>query len=588
MNIGLNPENRLKKIIKPKKLKAFMQKALPLLPEGSVLCVYIDGTPIFCAEPICHSFEETILSPLKNPFDDNLSLGAFIVNRAKLSKPELSHIKSVLDFTAFSISNYIESETARRLIGEETLSKYRELALLHRSIVELNNSLRLKDVITALTNECKTSALPAEMGAVYLPEEEGFTIFDSFGNFSTNELENLVECRLFKDIINSLRGEIINDVRKDNRCSAKLSDKIRSMLIMPIPSPNVCEGVLVLTSPGTNAFNAAHLKHVNTLSSVAGISISNAYNFESIRVLMDALLKALAEAIDARDPFTAGHSERVAHLAVSFARQISQDKNKFEHIVFTDEQLREIFYSGILHDIGKIGIKEEVLTKKTRLPTSMVDVIGMRLKLFGIHHRQEWESDYKRIKQINSSLSPDQEDLDFVYSMSTQKFKVNGSTIHMLQPDERKSLTIRRGNLTDEERLEIERHPAESKRILDHIPFQDDLSQLLTIIVQHHERMDGSGYPEGLSADEILIQSRILAIVDIYDAITQERHYKPATPKERALKILSLEAGEGKLDQDLVTLFINNISAIESGADSINLDRPISTRFCKIPRGNMN
>lgn len=302
MNAGLNPEIRLKRIIKPKKLRSFLQKALPLLPEGSVLCVYIDGTPIFCAEPVRHSFEETILSPVKNPAGDNLCLGAFIQNRNNLSDPELQHIKSVLEFTSFSIANYIESETARRLIGEETLSKYRELALLHRSIVELNNSLRLKDVITALTNECKTSALPAEMGAVYLPEEDGFTIFDSFGNFSADESQQLVECSLFKDIISSLRGEIINDVSKDKRCRGKLSSNIRSMLIMPIPSPNVCEGVLVLTSCAPNAFNAAHLKHVGTLSSVAGISISNAYNFESIRVLMDALLKALAEAIDARDP----------------------------------------------------------------------------------------------------------------------------------------------------------------------------------------------------------------------------------------------------------------------------------------------
>jgi HD-GYP domain-containing protein (c-di-GMP phosphodiesterase class II) len=588
MNAGLNPEINLKRIIKPKKLKSFLQKALPLLPEDSVLCVYCDEFPIFCDEPVSHSFAETIHSPIKTPTGANLHLGTFIHNRAELSGPQQNHIRSILEFTAFSISNYIESETARRLIGEETLSKYRELALLHRSIVELNNSLRLKDVITALTNECKTSALPAEMGAVFLPEEEGFTIFESFGNVSTDELKNLVECALFKDIISSLRGEIINDVSKDKRCQGKLYGKIRSMLIMPIPSPNVCEGVLVLTSPETNAFNAANLKHVGTLSSVAGISISNAYNFESIRVLMDALLKALAEAIDARDPFTAGHSERVAYLGVSFAIQISHDNEKFQDINFTDEQLREIFYSGILHDIGKIGIKEEVLTKKTRLPKSMIDVIGMRLKLFGIHHMHAWEDDYKRLKRINSSLSPNKEDLDFVDSMSFINFKVNGSTIHMLQPEERECLTVQQGNLTDEERMEIERHPAESKRILEHIPFQDDLSQLLTIIGQHHERMDGSGYPEGITGERILIQSRILSIVDIYDAITQERHYKPATPKERALKILDLEAGEGKLDRDLVDLFINNISEIEAGAESIDLDRPVSTRFCKIPNYNMN
>lgn len=588
MNVSLKPETRLKKFIKPKKLKAFFRKTAPLLPEGAVLCAYIDSFPLYCEEPLNASKSSAILVPVKNPANENLSIGVFLDENEDYGSEDLQHIRSVLELTAFSIANHIESETARRLIGEETLSKYRELALLHRSIVELNNSLRLKDVIHALSNECQTSTLPAQMGVVYLPEEDGFSVFDSFGDFEPELIKTLVESPLFQDVISSLRGEIINNVTQDRRCSGCMPQGVRSLLIMPIPSPSVCEGVLVLMSRCVNAFNAAHLKHVSTLSSVAGISISNAYNFESIRVLMDALLKALAEAIDARDPFTAGHSERVAHLSVAFARQISNEGGVFEDINFNDEQLREIFYSGILHDIGKIGIKEEVLTKKTRLPKSMLDVIGMRLKLFGLHHKHEWENDYKRLKKINISLSPPQEDLDFVNSISNVKFKVNGSTVHMLQPDERKCLLVRRGNLTSEERMEIERHPTESRRILEHIPFQDDLAQLLTIIGQHHERIDGSGYPEGLEGDNILIQSRILAIADIYDAITQERHYKPATPQSRALKILAAEAEEGKLDRDLVFLFINNISEIEKGAESIDLDRPVSPRFCKIPRNNMN
>ena len=182
----------------------------------------------------------------------------------------------------------------------------------------------------------------------------------------------------------------------------------------------------------------------------------------------------------------------------------------------------------------------------------MLDIIGMRMKLFGIHNQQEWEPDYKRLKQINLSLSPHQEDLDFIHSISDVKFKINGSSIYLLHPDERKCLLVRKGNLTSEERQEIERHPIESQRILEHIPFHDDLSELLTIIGQHHERLDGSGYPAGLKGDEILIQSQIIAIVDIYDAITQERHYKPATPQARALKILAEEAHEGKLNKNLV------------------------------------
>ncbi|MBI9110906.1 HD domain-containing phosphohydrolase [Maridesulfovibrio ferrireducens] len=588
MNNHIKPETRLKKFLKPKKLKVFFKKAQPLLPENSLLCIYIGSTPVFCTDPSLYPFDKTIFTPIANATDEDLSIGVSLQNLEELSEKERNQIKAVLEFMSYSMAGHIESEKARRLLGEETLAKYRELALLHRSIVELNNSLRLKDVISALIQECRTSALPAEMGAVYLPEEDGFTIFDSFGAVNAGTFEKLVECPLFKDIIASLRGEILNDVKLDCRCGSKLCDNIRSLLIMPIPSPNLCEGVLILTSQCVNAFSAAHLKHVATLASVAGISISNAYNFESIRVLMDALLKALAEAIDARDPFTAGHSDRVAHLAVAFARLISLEDDKFHELCFTDEHLREIFYSGILHDIGKIGIKEEVLTKKTRLPKSMLDVIGMRMKLFGIHYQKEWEPDYKRLKQINLSLCPHQEDLDFIHTISEVKFKINGSSIHLLHPEERKCLLVRKGNLTSEERQEIERHPAESQRILEHIPFHDDLSQLLTIIGQHHERLDGSGYPEGIKGDDILIQSQILAIVDIYDAITQERHYKPATPQARALKILAEEAEEGKLNKSLVNFFIDNILQIEKGADSINLDRPASPRFCKIPRNNLN
>lgn len=588
MKTRIKPETRLKRFINPKKLKVFFEKAAVLMPEKSLLCAYIDETPVFCESPSLFPVEKTIFTPVATQTDANLSIGVSLQNFENLSEKEISQIKAVLEFTSYSISAYIESENGRRIIGEETLSKYRELSILHRSIVELNNSLQLKDVIKALLAECQSSPIPADMGAVFLPEEQGFSIFDSFGTDCSEPFEKLIECALFTDIITSLHGEILNDAKQDHRCETKLSDCVNSILIMPIPSPNLCEGVLVLISRKVNAFNASHLKHVFTLASVAGISISNAYNFESIRVLMDALLKALAEAIDARDPFTAGHSDRVAHLAVSFARLISEENNHFNETKFTDEQLREIFYSGILHDIGKIGIKEYVLTKKTRLPSSILDIIGMRMKLFGIYHHKEWEDDYNRVKQINISLSPHKEDLDFIHNISEIEFNINGTNIHLLQPEEQESLLVQKGNLTPEERLEIERHPAESKRILEHIPFRDDLAQLLTIIGQHHERLDGSGYPSGIKGDDILIQSQILAIIDIYDAITQERHYKPATPQARALKILEQEAGEGKLNKHLVKFFIENIQEIIKGSKSINLDRPISPRFCKIPRNNLN
>lgn len=588
MNELFKPTMLLAKKIKLKKLDEFLSKALSALPKDSIICAYLDKNPIARQgqQGQLPSVDKTISVPVKNNDKIDLLIGADISD--KNNPTVAANVKAVVELTAFSISEYMESETARKIIGAETLAKYRELALLHRSIVELNNSLRLKDVIHALLTECMTSTLPAEIGAVYLPDECGFTIFDHFGEINDKTFTGLVNSPLFIDIITGLRGEIVNEVSSDPRCDSRLDKKIKSLLIMPIPSPNACEGALILASSEENSFKAAHLKHVSTLSSVAGISISNSYNFESIRVLMDALLKALAEAIDARDPFTAGHSERVAHLAVAFAQVIDRDTDEFRDCNFSDEQLREIFYSGILHDIGKIGIKEEVLTKNSRLPKRVLDLIGLRMKLFGLSHKYPWEDSYNRLKQINLSLNPCREDLDFVDTISNMTFSLNGTTVPLLHPDERKCLMVKKGNLTAEERTEIERHPAESQRILEHIPFQDDFSQLLTIIRQHHERLDGSGYPDGIKDAEILLQSRMLAIADIFDAVTQERHYKPATPRDRALRILSEEAYAGKLDAKLVKLFINKIDEIENGMDSINLDHPASTRFCKIPRRHFN
>jgi HD-GYP domain-containing protein (c-di-GMP phosphodiesterase class II) len=102
---------------------------------------------------------------------------------------------------------------------------------------------------------------------------------------------------------------------------------------------------------------------------------------------------------------------------------------------------------------------------------------------------------------------------------------------------------------------------------------QDNYSNLLTIIRQHHERMDGSGYPDGIKGDDILLQSRMMAIVDIYDAVTQERHYKPAYTRSEAMKILREEVDEGKLDSELTNFFLNNIENIETISEQVKVTK---------------
>ncbi|WP_232005587.1 HD-GYP domain-containing protein [Pseudodesulfovibrio profundus] len=213
------------------------------------------------------------------------------------------------------------------------------------------------------------------------------------------------------------------------------------------------------------------------------------------------------------------------------------------------------------------------MTKKTRLPKRRLDVLRARFQLHAQVMDFDWHDAYETIQAVNSSMTPSTEELEKVKKISQIRWQLGDDRPPLLYDDELEALMLEYGNLTSEERDEIERHPAESERILQHIPLQEGYDNLLTIIRQHHERMDGSGYPDGLLGTELLLQSRLMAIVDIYDAITQERHYKPARTRSEALKILSKERDRGKLDSDLVDFFLTNVDTIEMLSERVRSTR---------------
>jgi HD-GYP domain-containing protein (c-di-GMP phosphodiesterase class II) len=165
------------------------------------------------------------------------------------------------------------------------------------------------------------------------------------------------------------------------------------------------------------------------------------------------------------------------------------------------------------------------------------------------------------------AMTPDPADLDYVRQLGAQSWSAGRERLPLLHDDELDALLLEYGNLTHDERKEIQRHPAESERILQHIPLHEGYANMLTIIRQHHERMDR------LSGEEILVQSRIMAIVDIYDAVTQERHYKPAFTRSEAIRILDGEAEQGKLDRELVDFFRANVARVEALSGRVKLVR---------------
>lgn len=566
----------LKKYIRPGVLRNFLRKAFELTGSRCPLAIDYEGEIVIVeGKESFDGFQEDLPGVLCAPLQfDDVHHG-----RLRLCSPpgedaaSMEKYEQLLKFTAYSIQELIDMERARRSIAEEALAKYRELALLHRSVPAINMSLRMRDVVGALINECRRENYPGELGMVFLsePGSNQFRLAVQFGFPFGSNLQTVVDSDLFSQVVEAGRGEIVNNLQADTRWQNEMPG-IGSMALIPIISPNRCEGMLILASENEGLFEAAHRKSLSTLASVAGISMSNAFNFEGVQTLMNAILQALAEAIDSRDPFTAGHSERVAHLAVAFAFLLN-DSFEFKSIRFSDQELREIYYSGILHDVGKIGIKEDVLTKKTRLPARLMDVVHARFQLLGQVGDFNWKEAYDRLRTVNISMNPDLADLDYIRELGAQVWSAGGDSFPLLYEDEMEVLLLEYGNLTAEERKEIQRHPAESERILQHIPLQEGYANMLTIIRQHHERMDGSGYPDGLSGDDILLQSRLMAIADIYDAVTQERHYKPAFTRSEAMKILGQESREGKLDKRLTEFFMHNIEKIEVLSERVKSTR---------------
>ncbi len=564
----------LKKVIRPGLMRHFLLQASRLAGRGCAVAVLVDGE-VAAAAGADDLMDFTPGSPGLFVMDlepGDGSVGQLALRVSALSGIDSEQVDRILEFMAFTLQGFMDMEAARRSIADEALAKYRELALLHRSVSQFNTSLSLRDVVRSLLNECRRGDYPGEMGAVFLndPATGEFRLTDHFGFPDLHTLARIKDSILFRETVENCKGDIANDLSLDERWDRSVAG-LSALLIAPIASPNRCEGILLLGAGEPGVYKSFHQKSLSTMASVAGISVSNAFNFEGSRTLMDSILQALAEAIDSRDPFTAGHSRRVAQLAVAFALAMSNDNAVFSHVRFSESDIREIYYAGILHDIGKIGIKEDVLTKDTRLPAKLIEVIRARLELFGHTTGFEWQEAFDRLDEINRVMSPSQEQLDFVRSIGGRSWRINGSKYPLLHEDERDCLMLPYGNLTPDERLEIQRHPAESERILQHIPMREGLGNMLTIIRQHHERMDGSGYPDGLTEGDILLQSRMMAIVDIYDAITQERHYKPAASRKEALNILAEDSANGKLDAALVEFFIAHVQQIEQMADTISL-----------------
>jgi HD-GYP domain-containing protein (c-di-GMP phosphodiesterase class II) len=394
----------------------------------------------------------------------------------------------------------------------------------------------------------------------------------------------------------SARGEVIGVIQLINR-------RAKGWLTLELPEDFV-DGVV--------PFDDIAVAYVSTLASQAGIALENVRLYDEVKSLFDGFVKASVTAIESRDPTTSGHSERVATLTVGLAKAVNQQQDLYPQglvavglgdVKFSKDDLTEIEYAALLHDFGKVGVREHVLVKAKKLYEHQRDLVMERFRfirrgyqLDGADRKWRYSLEASR-EQLAERLSQqrlvdaygridgetaqkltlldeviacvltsneptvlDQGGFERIAEIAKMTFLDElGLPQPFLTGQEASSLQIRRGSLTDEERLEINSHVTHTYNFLCRIPWGRSLRRVPDIAGSHHEKLDGTGYPFGRIADQIPVPARMMAISDIYDALTaKDRPYKKAMPTERALDVIASDVKSGKLDTALFDLFVGS------------------------------
>ncbi|OQW96999.1 MAG: metal-dependent phosphohydrolase [Desulfobacteraceae bacterium A6] len=409
----------------------------------------------------------------------------------------------------------------------------------------------------------------------------------------------------------AISGEIVNipdvyeaegfDFTGPKKYDATTGYRSKSMLVIPLRNhENDIIGVLQLLNaknPETGeiiGFSNEYVDEIASLASQAAVALTNTQLIQDLKNLFYAFIKSIATAIDEKSPYTGGHINRVVDLSMLIADKINETKSPpFNDIVFNDHEMEEIRIAAWMHDVGKITTPEYVIDKRTKLQTifDRINLIETRFSLIAKIIENEYlakklnliqkDSGDEEINRLDSELSEKLEDLEKdlqvvkscnlpgefltdentkrIKDIATRRYKMSDGEHAYLTGEELENLLVRKGSITDMERRIIENHAAVTFKILTHLPFPRKLLNVPEYASGHHEKLDGSGYPRALTAENMPLQSRIIAVADIFEALTaKDRPYKKPMLLSQALEIMSRMKNDNHIDPDIYSLFIEN------------------------------
>jgi HD-GYP domain-containing protein (c-di-GMP phosphodiesterase class II) len=397
----------------------------------------------------------------------------------------------------------------------------------------------------------------------------------------------------------ALTGKIVNipdvydaegfDFKGTRDFDAQTGYRSRSMLVVPMKNHlNDIIGVLQLlnarpeNSQEVITFSYPCQEMTESLASQAAVALSNNRLIHDLESLMESFIRTIATAIDEKSPYTGGHVRRVAELTMNLARRINTVKDGPYAIVhFTDDELKELQIAAWLHDVGKITTPEYVVDKATKLETifNRIELLRLRFALCELQDRLRQQSDPPLPQEGSKRCTEDgeatlAEELLFltetnrgsenisdairerVRRIAQRTWMLDGRPVPLMSDEEVDALCIRQGTLNVAEREIIKNHVTVTHKMLSQLPFPKKLRHVAEYAASHHETLNGKGYPRGLDAHQLSLQSRILALADVFEALTaKDRPYKREKTLSEAMQIMALMVKDGHIDPDLFDLF---------------------------------
>ena len=391
----------------------------------------------------------------------------------------------------------------------------------------------------------------------------------------------------------------------------------RSMLVIPMKNhENNIIGVLqLLNAKDTEtgdvvAFSTEYVNLIGSLASQAAVALTNTQLIQDLRNLLYAFIKSIATAIDEKSPYTGGHINRVVSLTMMLAEAINNtNKGKFKDVNFNEDEMEELRLAAWMHDVGKIITPEYVVDKSTKLQTifDRINLIETRFQVIAqliedkhfsrkMKLMQNGKTNGSEVKQLDKELAGNikllQEELDFIKKcnnpgeflgddkiekikeIANKTYSFGNMDYQYLTEDEIKNLCIQKGSLTDEERKIIENHATMTLKMLKELPFPARLANVPEYAAGHHEKLDGSGYPRGLTEKEMSLQSRIMAVADIFEALTaRDRPYKKPIKLSQSVKIMGFMKKDRHIDPDIYDLFMESRLFYDYAKKEMNPDQ---------------